>query len=131
KKIPSLLESFDFPQMNPNCIERKASTVAVQALHLMNNGMVEQLAGAFARRVAREAGLSPERQIEHAWLLALGRRPTAKELRVGIESLHDLQSAWREQGNSETDADQSSASIHALTTFCHAILNSAAFLYID
>ena len=44
KQLPTHLESFDFPQMNPNCLERRDSTVAPQALHLMNNGMVQQLA---------------------------------------------------------------------------------------
>jgi hypothetical protein len=131
KKIPSVLESFDFPQMNPNCIERKASTVAVQALHLMNNGMVEQLAGEFARRVAREAGDIPERQVEQAWLIALSRRPTADEVQVGVDALLELRAAWNAQENSGKATEGDSASLHALTTFCHALLNSAAFLYVD
>ena len=54
KQVPTHLENFDFPQMNPNCIERRDSTVAPQALHLMNNGMVRELAEHFAR--ARAAG---------------------------------------------------------------------------
>ena len=48
--------TFDFPQMNPNCIERRDSTVAPQALHLMNNGMVQQLAEQFAQRVLARSG---------------------------------------------------------------------------
>ena len=35
KQLPTHLETFDFPQMNPNCIERRDSTVAPQALHLL------------------------------------------------------------------------------------------------
>src|SRR5262249_47972426 len=38
KNIPTHLENFDYPQMNPNCIERRDSVVALQALHLMNSG---------------------------------------------------------------------------------------------
>ena len=44
--------NFDFPQMNPNCLERRDSTVAPQALHLMNNGMVAIWPSSFARRVS-------------------------------------------------------------------------------
>ena len=53
KQLPTHLENFDFPQMNPNCLERRDSTVAPQALHLLNNGMVEQLADALRRARAR------------------------------------------------------------------------------
>src|SRR5262249_1095161 len=42
KHVATHLENFDFPPMNPNCLERRDSTVAPQALYLMNNGMVQQ-----------------------------------------------------------------------------------------
>src|SRR5262249_30537457 len=32
KSLPTHLENFDAPQMNPNCLERRESTVAPQAL---------------------------------------------------------------------------------------------------
>ena len=64
--------------MNPNCIERRDSTVAPQALHLMNNGMVEQLAEHFAERVRREAGTDPAQQVERVYLIALSRPPTRR-----------------------------------------------------
>jgi len=129
KKIPSLLESFDFPQMNPNCISRRASTVAVQALHLMNDGMVGQLAGDFARRVVHEAGDDPERQVERAWVIALSRRPSQEELEAGVAALRELRSAWEAEPGSPAQGE--TPSLRALANFCHAILNSAAFLYVD
>src|SRR5262249_5590983 len=85
KQIPTHLENFDFPQMNPNCIERRDSTVAPQALHLMNNGMVHQIAEAFARRVLLEAGSEPAEQIDRVYLIALGRSPSNEERKVGRE----------------------------------------------
>jgi hypothetical protein len=129
KKIPSLLESFDFPQMNPNCIERKASTVAMQALHLMNNRMIEQLAGHFAQRVAQEAGDNMEEQIERAWLIALSRHPTAEEMSLARSSLIDLRTAWKAQAAPEISEEELAR--RSLTSFCHALLNSAGFLYVD
>src|SRR5207249_1686568 len=56
KQVPTLLENFDLPQMNPNCIERRDSTVATQALHLMNNRLVQDLAEHFAENVQKQAG---------------------------------------------------------------------------
>ena len=55
-EMPTLLESFDLPPMSPNCLERNTSTVAIQALHLLNNAMVEKLAEFSPRRVDKEAG---------------------------------------------------------------------------
>ena len=55
-QMPTLLENFDYPQMGPNCVLRGESLVAPQALHLMNNKMVYQLAEHFAARGRREVG---------------------------------------------------------------------------
>ena len=60
-RCPTHLENFDFPQMNPNCVERRDSTVAPQALHLLNNGMVQRLARSFGERIWKEAGDNPRR----------------------------------------------------------------------
>src|SRR5205823_1223931 len=116
KKMPTHLETFDYPQMNPNCLERRNSTVAPQALHLMNNGMVQQLAEHFARRVRKEAGDDPARQIERVYLIALSRLPGEEEKRIGLEALTRVR---------QEAADK------ALSAFCHAIVNSAAFVYVD
>ena len=73
KIVVTGLESFDFPLMNPNCSDRRDSTVVLQALHLMNNGMVSELAEELACRIESEAGTEPARQIERVYLVALGR----------------------------------------------------------
>jgi hypothetical protein len=126
KLVPTHLENFDFPQMNPNCIERRDSTVATQALHLMNNGMVRQLAEDFARRVRREAARDPGRQLDWVYLTALSRPPTEQEKEIGLAALSQLGDAWKKQ-----KAEADSAVLRALTIYCHTILNSAAFLYVD
>ena len=118
------LENFDFPQMNPNCIERRESTVAPQALHLMNNGMVDQLAEQFAKRVSRET--EPEKQVEKVYLIGLSRLPTEEEKKIGVDALHQLTEEW-----SKPQAGGDTARLHALKTYCHAIVNSAGFLYVD
>src|SRR5205823_13046831 len=87
KQIPTHSETFDFPQMNPNCIERRDSTVAPQALHLMNNGVVEQLATEFAKRVRRDAGDDRDKQIDTVYMIALSRPPTAEEKQLGRDAL--------------------------------------------
>ncbi len=126
KAVATHLENFDYPQMNPNCVQRRGSTVAPQALHLMNNGMVRRLAEHFARRVHREAGSDSALQIERIYLTALSRPPREEEKTLGLMTLAALEKEW-----SKHPVDKDEAGHRALTTYCHTILNSAAFLYID
>ena len=139
KQLATHLESFDFPQMNPNCIERRDSMVAPQALHLMNNAMVLDLAGKFATRVIREAGSEASKQIETIYWIALSRPPSDEELQIGLEMLSKLNTDGSKQlsGSGQADAAPNSTSndetvqSKSLTAYCHAIMNSASFLFVD
>ena len=76
--IPTILENFDFPAMTPNCVDRVDSTVSTQALHLMNNGMLDELSESLAKRVMAEAGDDPAQQVEKLYWIALSNRPRRK-----------------------------------------------------
>jgi hypothetical protein len=110
--------------MTPNCVERVESTVVPQALHLLNDGMVRRLAASLAQRLWAEAGADPGEQIERAYLISLGRPTTAEERTLSREKLRQLTAQWAPQTGPE-------AAQRALETFCHTVINSAAFLYID
>jgi hypothetical protein len=129
KALPTHLENFDYPQMNPNCVERRDSTVAPQALHLMNNGMVQLLAEHFAKRVAAEAGADPAKRVEMVYMIALSRSPSDEEKRLALDTLAKLTGQWTKQLTGKPDAD--AAGLKAVATFCHAVVNSAGFLYVD
>ena len=131
KLIASHMETFDFPQMNPNCVERRDSVVAPQALHLMNNGMVFRLAEHFATRVKGEVGSKPEQQVERVYLIALSRPPSPKELSLGVTALKTLFENWTSQPIHGGLPNPESLRQKALTDYCHAIINSADFLYVD
>jgi len=136
KEVPTLMELFDLPQMNPNCLERSESIVAPQALHLMNDGVVRALAARFAQRVRREAGPDPERQVQRAYAIAFARSPLETEQQLGVELLEKISNVGdRRTGATVASApagnETSSEDGVALSTFCHLLLNSAAFLYID
>jgi mono/diheme cytochrome c family protein len=127
KEIPTLLENFDYPQMSPNCIERIPSTVATQALTLTNDALIHRLAAGFAQRVRTEAGVDPARQIERACWLALGRAPSDQERSILLDGLTRLTQAWGRGGLRSRE----SANERALTTMCHTLMNSGAFITID
>ncbi len=135
-KLPTLLESFDSPQMGPNCLDRDESIVAPQALHLLNDAMIYQLAGRFAERIERETGDDVQTQIHRVYSIALGRKPTSAETKVASQTLRELKRRWLDKLNDQADRERQAglepqAAHRALTNFCHAIMNSAAFLYVD
>jgi hypothetical protein len=131
KQMATHLENFDFPQMNPNCIERRESTVAPQALYLKNNGMIAELAADFAQRVRRQVGACAADQVQSVYWLALSRTPSEEEKRLAGNALQTFANQWAKHFIERGKADLELAQREALTTFCHAILNSADFLYVD
>jgi hypothetical protein len=74
-----LLQIFDAPDMATSCARRETSTVAPQALALMNSPFSAEQARAFAGRIREQSGDDPEASIQAAWRIALGRSPSAEE----------------------------------------------------
>jgi len=136
--LPSILETFDLPQMNPNCVKRPNSMVASQALHLLNNGMVRDLTRLFAQRIEAKTGDDRYKQVNEVYQDALSRKPTPEETQLALEVLSKLTVEWESRTNSESDTgkksdttESPSAETLALANFCHVIMNSAEFLFVD
>lgn len=146
-EMPTLLSAFDYPEMQPNCHQRGTATVATQALILMNNQAVRELAAGVAQRLlaaqtptqpalAESAPLSEQRQlsgdsddaeqVRGAYQIVLSRSPTPLELEEATAALQQLRQLWALAGR-----DAKTAQTAALATFCHTLLNSAEFVYID
>ena len=127
KQPVSLLEIFDLPAMNPNCLQRSESLVAPQALHLLNDSAVREMAAQFADRVLRGAGEEAANQVQRVYWTALSRPPSVEEQEACVRSLRTMTEQWAADGRSPS----SEAPRKALTTLCHTLVNSALFLYID
>jgi hypothetical protein len=125
-EIPSMMATFDYPKMGPNCVMRSVSNISPQALMLMNDRHVRDLAAALAERVnvqltnGGESGASRlDETVDLVYGLTLSRAPTAVEKQLGMEGLAALEVAWKDEPEK------------ALETYCHTLLNLAAFLYVD
>jgi cytochrome c553 len=111
-----MLESFDEPDSSFSCSRREATTVAPQALTMMNSRFMFSRARDFASRLRREGGDSPESWVENGWLLAMGRPPVPDERRKALEIF------------AGKDGQQRS---RALVEFCLMIFNLNEFIYVD
>jgi len=129
----TLLEVFDAPQLQPNCLKRGYSTVATQALQLLNGNMIRESARYFAGRTIDWASANVEQQVERVYRVALSRPPTQQEMKLGVEAVQNLTQQWLELLQKETPAEprQTKAQWLGLSSFCHIILNSPDFIYID
>jgi hypothetical protein len=121
-----ILETFDAATTEPNCECRNSSTVAPQALLLMNNDFLLQQSEAFAARLAREAGSDPRAQVIRAWWLAFAAEPTLEEVSGALAFLTHQAERHRTATPKSGDPPR-----QALATFCQALLSSNRFLYVD
>ena len=80
-----MFKTFDAPDPATSCGRRDVTTVAPQALTLLNSEFMLQSARALATRLQ---GLeSPEEKVEAAWQLAFSRPPAEDEKRQAVEML--------------------------------------------
>jgi Protein of unknown function (DUF1553)/Protein of unknown function (DUF1549)/Planctomycete cytochrome C len=91
----TILENYDAPKMNPNCVTRTESIVAPQALHLLNNKLVKEVADVLADRIHSKSRDNLNDQIESAYQICLGRKPIKNERRISRESIKNLMAAWK------------------------------------
>ncbi|MDF1813431.1 MAG: PSD1 and planctomycete cytochrome C domain-containing protein [Verrucomicrobiales bacterium] len=108
-EIPSMMATFDYPEMGPNCVSRSTSTISPQSLMLMNNQRVRELSGALAERIAQSGTKDRIGMLYH---LAMTRAPTPAERELGEGMLNQT-------------------GVEGWQAYCHAVLNSAGFIYID
>ncbi|MBX6311890.1 MAG: PSD1 domain-containing protein [Isosphaeraceae bacterium] len=127
-----LLEVFDAPTPAPNCEQRTASTVAPQALMMLNNEFVVRESEAFAARVERSAGDEVAAQVRLAWRLALAADPSPEQVTAALEFIEQQRADFAAAAHEgKMDAEVPSPSRRALASFCQALLGSNAFLYVD
>ena len=88
-------ETFDLPDQNQTINIRNTSTVAPQALTLMNNPFILNQAELFANTVQEKVPYDIDQQVAMVYETALTRPPTDQEAEVGrqlveLGSLNDL-----------------------------------------
>ena len=123
-KVLSFVDAFDAPSMEPNCTKRTVSTVAPQALMLMNNNFVISESRSMAGRLQHFAKGSLDTQLGLAWETTLGQAPSAGELAQSAAFVEKQTALFKTQKEKQPD-------LAALANYCQALLSSNAFIYVD
>ncbi|WP_165073897.1 PSD1 and planctomycete cytochrome C domain-containing protein [Paludisphaera rhizosphaerae] len=112
-KRDAVLDAFDAPDAFNSAGLRNTTTTVTQTLLLINGPWTLDRAKALAARLTREAGESPRERVALAYRLALGRAPDEDEAAAG--------EAFLRRGDEK----------QAIVDYCHVLLNSSEFLYVD
>ena len=110
--------------MEPNCTKRTVSTVAPQALMLMNNNFVISESRSMAGQLQHFAKGSLDTQLGLAWETTLGQAPSAGELAQSAAFVEKQTALFKTQKKKHPD-------LAALANYCQALLSSNAFIYVD
>lgn len=112
--LPEIFEAFDFADPSMVVGTRNASTVAPQALFLMNHPFVREQARLSAQRLLAEKVATDEARLIRAYALALGRLPTDAERAIARRNLAAVNDA-----------------VEGWTDIFHALFASADFRYVN
>jgi mono/diheme cytochrome c family protein len=150
----AMLDAFDLPTMTPNCDLRRASTVAPQALMMMNDAFVVTRAEDLAADARKAHPGDRAAQVALAWSRVYGRDPSPAELSEAtafvatqeqalssrvtlapatLKALADAKGKPEEAKRREAvDAERrDKAALAAMASLCQALMASNEFLYVD
>lgn len=124
--LPDVLALFDAADPNGVTAIRNETTVPSQGLFLLNHPFVRRQSRALADRLLAPAGLSDAERIELAHRLAYGRGATEVEQQETGDFFALLLQSPSLQGRPEPERR-----LAAWQAFCHSLLCSNEFLYVE
>ncbi len=116
--LPTLYTLFDFGDATSPEGKRMPTTVATQALFVMNSPLVEREAKSLSTRIMAQ-NKSDSRRIEDVYMAVLDRRPDPSEIDAGLTYIQSLGKKWSDIGRDR-----------AWQSFCHALMASNEFMYV-
>ena len=107
------LHLFDVANGLKSVAERNTTTTPLQSLMMINGEWVLGRAAKFSERLKKQKFATTEETVSYATRLAWGREPTSDEMAKAVEFI-----------GPEINNDR-------LTDFCHVLLNSSEFMYVE
>jgi hypothetical protein len=121
-KLVPMMQVFDAPEALGGVGERPTTTIAPQALLLLNNPNIRSYARSFARRIAPD--MSGNAVVKSAYLTAFARLPEPDELASSVAFLSEQAASYKAVGK-ENNREL------ALTDLCQVLLCMNEFVYLD
>lgn len=126
-----LFQAFDRPDLMVSCSRRPNTTVAPQAMALMNDRFIRATARDFANVLleveTNDLSVSANRSsqiVENAYLRALGRPPSSSEIEFASRFIKSQTQVRVERTESDPHAE-------AVADFCQVLFGLNEFIYVD
>jgi hypothetical protein len=123
--VYDVLAAFDFADPSTATGRRSSTTVAPQALFMMNSPLMLAESRAMAESILRRPG-ADEQHVEQAYLRAYGRPPEPREAERALRFVSAYQSDVAGHG-----VDATEARLRAWQALCRVILSSNEFVYVE
>jgi hypothetical protein len=117
--LPKIFTAFDFANPNVTTGRRDVSTVAPQALLLMNHPWFYQRARKAAKRLLAESYLADADLVATAYRRTVGRSPTDTERKMTLQYLQSVSAS-----------DVADSRLEAITQMMHVLFSTIDFRYL-
>jgi hypothetical protein len=130
--VVPMIEVLDFCDTARSTPRRNVTSVAPQALTMLNGDFVNRQSRHLAARLINAAGDDPSKQVERAFLLAFSRPPTPGELDATTRFLdREARGLVADSAGTSEPIEPEQARRLALEQFCRVVFNSNEFAYTD
>jgi hypothetical protein len=119
-----MMTQFDAPDSLVGIEARQSTTVAPQALLLMNNALVRNCAEGLAKRMRPTPDKPLADAVRSGYTITLGRAPTEQEATDAVQFIQAQADAYKKDG--KPDAERL-----ALTDLCQVLMELNEFIYVD
>jgi hypothetical protein len=117
---PKFLVGFNFPDLKLPTGRRDVTNVPAQALALLNDPLVVELAEHWGKRVVVDDSGSPQERVRRMFVRATGRGPDTREINRWTTAV---------RGFSESSADDIMKQEQAWSELAHVFFNMKEFIY--
>lgn len=112
--------AFDYPIPFNSMGRRSVSNVPAQALVLMNNPLVVDMARYWAEELLKDTTQTAEQRVQAMYLSALGRPAQATEIQTALQFLQAQKSLYENEGE-----------VRAWQDLCHVLFNVKEFIFLQ
>ena len=117
------LQAFDFADPSSSNGERVNTTVAPQALALLNSRLVDEQTLSWARRLIENPSLDDVGRVNEVFLKAYSRPPSSHEVSRALAFIRNVVPQF--------PGDTQNRTVQAWREFCRAILSSSEFIHVE
>jgi hypothetical protein len=122
--VYDVFQLLDYPDAAVSSGDRATTTIAPQALLMLNSDLVQQASAALGERALLREGDDKQR-LEWLYPTAYGREATASEIAAGQKFLAEADAIL-----SKTQADASARKQLAWSAYCQSLLMANEFIYV-